>query len=48
MTVQQRIAEIKQRYGSGHLVTRFITGAAPELLAAVERTERRLAALSKS
>ncbi|PXY20763.1 HD domain-containing protein [Prauserella muralis] len=39
----ERIAEIKQRYGPDHLVTRFITGAAPELLAAVERTERRLA-----
>ena len=38
-----RIAEIKQRYGAGHIVTRFITEGAPELLAAVERTERRLA-----
>ena len=38
-----RIAEIKQRYGPGHIVTRFITEGAPELLAAVERTERRLA-----
>jgi hypothetical protein len=39
-----RNAEIKQRYGPGHIVTRFITEGAPELLAAVERTERRLAA----
>jgi hypothetical protein len=38
-----RIAEIKQRYGPGHLVTRFITEGTPELLAAVGRTERRLA-----
>jgi putative nucleotidyltransferase with HDIG domain len=38
-----RIAEIKERYGPGHIVTRFITDGAPELLAAVERTERRLA-----
>ncbi|MEU6643397.1 HD domain-containing protein [Saccharomonospora sp. NPDC046836] len=40
----QRIAEIKQRYGPDDLVTRFITGASPELLAAVERTEQRLSA----
>ena len=38
-----RIAEIKRRYGAGHIVTRFITEGAPELLAAVERTELRLA-----
>jgi HD domain len=38
-----RIAEIKERYGPGTIVTRFITDGAPELLAAVERTERRLA-----
>jgi putative nucleotidyltransferase with HDIG domain len=37
-----RIAEIKERYGPGHIVTRFITDGAPELLAAVERTEYRL------
>lgn len=40
-----RIAEIKERYGPGHIVTRFITDGSPELLAAVERTERRLAGL---
>jgi hypothetical protein len=39
----ERIAEIKQRYGPGDIVTRFITEGSPELLAAVERTERRLA-----
>lgn len=39
----ERIAEIKQRYGPGHIVTRFITEGSPELMAAVERTERRLA-----
>lgn len=43
---EERIAEIKQRYGPGHLVTEFITGATPELLAAVQRTQRRLAATS--
>jgi putative nucleotidyltransferase with HDIG domain len=40
---RDRIAEIKERYGPGHIVTRFITEGASELLAAVERTERRLA-----
>jgi hypothetical protein len=41
---QNRIAEIKQRYGPGHTVTRFITEARPELTAAVQRTEQRLMA----
>jgi hypothetical protein len=40
-----RISEIKDRYGPSHLVTRFITDATPELLAAVERTQRRLDAV---
>ena len=40
---RERIAEIKERYGPGDIVTRFITEGASELLAAVERTERRLA-----
>jgi hypothetical protein len=44
VTAQARIAEIKHRYGPGHLVTRFITEAAPELLAAAERTEQRIGA----
>lgn len=44
VAAEDRIAEIQQRYGPDHLVTRFITGAAPELLAAVKRTERRMAA----
>ena len=39
----ERIAEIKKRYGPGDIVTRFITEGASELLAAVDRTERRLA-----
>ncbi|MEY8040564.1 HD domain-containing protein [Saccharopolyspora cebuensis] len=38
---RERIAEIKQRYGPGHLVTTFITEASPELLAAVDRTRER-------
>jgi hypothetical protein len=47
VTAQARIAEIKQRYGPGNLVTQFITEAAPELFAAVDRTERRMAALAE-
>ncbi|MHA6798304.1 HD domain-containing protein [Bounagaea algeriensis] len=39
---RERIAEIQQRYGPEHLVTRFITNAAPDLLAAVDRTRARL------
>jgi hypothetical protein len=44
VTAQARIAEIKHRYGPDHLVTRFISEAAPELLAAVHRTEQRIGA----
>jgi hypothetical protein len=43
VTAAERIAEIKQRYGPGHLVTRFITVATPDLLAAVGRIEQLLA-----
>jgi putative nucleotidyltransferase with HDIG domain len=43
VSAPDRVTEIKDRYGPGHIVTRFITDGAPELLAAVERTERRLA-----
>jgi hypothetical protein len=38
----ERIAEIKHRYGPGHMVTRFISLATPDLLAAVDRTEQLL------
>ncbi|QUF07658.1 HD domain-containing protein [Actinosynnema pretiosum subsp. pretiosum] len=41
--VAARIAEIRERYGEGDIVTRFISEAEPELAAAVERTEKRLA-----
>ena len=41
-----RLAEIVMRYGEGHVVTRFVELARPELLGAVERTERRLGATS--
>jgi putative nucleotidyltransferase with HDIG domain len=42
VSAPDRIAEIKERYGPGHIVTQFIIDGAPELLAAVGRTERRL------
>ena len=43
LRVEERIAEIIARYGPEDLVTRFISRARPELVAAVRRTERRLA-----
>lgn len=48
VTAEARIAEIKARYGPGHLVTCFITGATSELMGAVERTQQRLAAVATS
>lgn len=42
LEVLERLAEIRARYGPGHLVTRFITRAEPEIVAAVRRTEKRL------
>lgn len=41
---RERLAEIRSRYGPGHLVTRFITRAEPHILAAVDRTERAMSA----
>ncbi|AVT34928.1 phosphohydrolase [Plantactinospora sp. BC1] len=41
--VLERLAEICSRYGPEHLVTRFINRAEPEIVAAVRRTEQRLA-----
>jgi len=43
LTVQQRLGEIRARYGPDDLVTKFWRRAEPELLEAVQRTERRLA-----
>lgn len=43
---RDRISEIQQRYGPGHLVTEFITSAKPTLLGAVDRTTERLAVAS--
>ncbi|MGW5751294.1 HD domain-containing protein [Nocardia rhamnosiphila] len=41
-TVSERIAEVKARYGPDHVVSRSVAEAAPELLAAAERTEERI------
>ncbi|HEY3718401.1 MAG TPA: HD domain-containing protein [Jatrophihabitantaceae bacterium] len=41
--VDERLAEIRARYGPGHIVTRFINRAEPQIVAAVERTKSRLA-----
>jgi putative nucleotidyltransferase with HDIG domain len=45
LTVSQRLAEIRSRYGEGHVVTRFVERAEADIRAAVERTERRLRAV---
>ncbi|MEV6694368.1 HDIG domain-containing metalloprotein [Micromonospora sp. NPDC051196] len=42
--IMERLAEIRSRYGPDHVVTRFWSRAQPEIVAAVRRTERRLAA----
>lgn len=41
--VGERLDEIRSRYGAEHLVTRFINRAQGELVAAVERTQARVA-----
>ena len=45
LTVEERISEIRVRYGPGAIVTRFIDLAEESLLCAVRRTESRAAAL---
>ena len=44
LTVEERLAEIRERYGPDDLVTRFWKKAEPPLLDAIRRTEQRLAA----
>jgi putative nucleotidyltransferase with HDIG domain len=44
MSVEERLAEIRARYGPGDVVTRFVERAEPELVAAVRRVEEQLAA----
>ena len=41
--VEQRLAEIQDRYGPGHLVSRSIQRAAPLILGAVEQVHNRAA-----
>ncbi len=48
LPVARRLAEIRSRYGPGHLVSRSITRSAPELTGAVGRVTGRLAACSPS
>jgi hypothetical protein len=42
MSVEQRLADIRGRYGPEHLVTRALTRSAPQLTAAVGRVTRAL------
>ncbi len=44
LSVEERLTEIRNRYGPAHIVTRFIHEASEELLGAVHRTEERLLA----
>ncbi|MGC5309268.1 HD domain-containing protein [Micromonospora zamorensis] len=44
MSVEDRLAEVRKRYGPDHLVTRFWGRAEPTLMEAVRRTEERLRA----
>ena len=41
--VERRLAEIHDRYGSGHLVSRSIQRATPMILRAVEQVHHRAA-----
>jgi hypothetical protein len=42
-TIGDRVAETQRRYGPDDVVSQFIRSAEPELHAAVDRTDRRLA-----
>jgi hypothetical protein len=42
MSVEQRLANIRGRYGPEHLVTRALAWSAPQLTAAVSRVTRAL------
>ncbi|WP_101258366.1 HD domain-containing protein [Streptomyces barkulensis] len=46
-TAEERVAEIRGRYGDDSVVGRFIRRAAPEIFAAVGRVEEALAAQSR-
>jgi hypothetical protein len=45
VSVQERLTDIERRYGDGHPVRAAMRQATPSLLAAVRRTEARLAAV---
>lgn len=42
--VEDRLAEIRVRYGAGHVVSRFVDRAGPDIVAAVRRVEAQLEA----
>ena len=44
MTVEQRLADIRARYGPAHPVTHALRRSAPELIAATARVTRKLSA----
>ncbi|MFC0005526.1 HD domain-containing protein [Micromonospora siamensis] len=44
LSAEERLAEIKERYGPDDIVTRFWEKAEPKLIAAVRRTQARIAA----
>lgn len=43
LAVEERLAEIRERYGARDVVTRFVERAEPELIGAVRRVEQLLA-----
>ena len=48
MTIEQRLADIRARYGPAHPVTRALQRSAPHLTAATNRVARRLGARTKN
>jgi HD domain-containing protein len=46
MPVEQRLAEIRERYGPDHVVTRALARSAPDLAASVARVTRKLTRFS--
>jgi hypothetical protein len=46
--VEQRLAEIHDRYGPGHLVSRSIQRATPMILEAIEQVHQRAAQTSQT
>jgi hypothetical protein len=48
VTVEARVAEIRQRYGAGHVVRSFVDAAEYELIETVRQVEARLAVAKNS